>query len=91
MAMTWVAVAAFVLVGALIEFVRRLAVQLALTDRPDTRKSHERPTPYPGVPSSSLTSSCRRPSRRAEQDPRPRLLLVAAAAVVLGLVPMLAA
>jgi UDP-GlcNAc:undecaprenyl-phosphate/decaprenyl-phosphate GlcNAc-1-phosphate transferase len=87
MAMTWVAVAAFALVGVLTEFVRRLAVQLALTDRPDMRKSHERPTPYLGgvviavgviVPTTAALSGA---------DPRPRILLVAAMAVaLLGLV-----
>jgi UDP-GlcNAc:undecaprenyl-phosphate GlcNAc-1-phosphate transferase len=47
-AMEWVGVAAFALVGGLTEFVRRLAIQFALTDRPGARKGHERPTPYLG-------------------------------------------
>jgi UDP-GlcNAc:undecaprenyl-phosphate GlcNAc-1-phosphate transferase len=47
-AMGWVGVAAFALVGGLTEFVRRLAIRFALTDRPGARKGHERPTPYLG-------------------------------------------
>lgn len=46
--MGWVGVAAFALVGGLTEFVRRLAIQFALTDRPGARKAHARPTPYLG-------------------------------------------
>jgi UDP-GlcNAc:undecaprenyl-phosphate/decaprenyl-phosphate GlcNAc-1-phosphate transferase len=48
MAMVWVAFTAFVMVGGLTEFVRKLAVHLALTDRPSARKGHRRPTPYLG-------------------------------------------
>ncbi|GLY80686.1 hypothetical protein Airi01_089530 [Actinoallomurus iriomotensis] len=87
MAMTWVAVAAFVLVAILTEFVRRLAVRLALTDRPGMRKSHERPTPYLGgvviaagviVPTVAALSGA---------EAHLRILLVAATAVaLLGLV-----
>jgi UDP-GlcNAc:undecaprenyl-phosphate/decaprenyl-phosphate GlcNAc-1-phosphate transferase len=87
MVMTWVAVTAFVLVGILTEFARRLAVLLALTDRPDMRKSHERPTPYLG--GVGIVCGVVAPTAVALGGAEPRLwiLLVAAAAVaVLGLV-----
>lgn len=87
MAMTWVAVAAFALVGVLTEFARRLAVQLALTDRPDMRKSHKRPTPYLG--GVVIVAGVLAPTVMAVGvgGSRLRILLVAAAAVaVLGLI-----
>jgi UDP-GlcNAc:undecaprenyl-phosphate GlcNAc-1-phosphate transferase len=88
MAMTWVAVAAFALVGVLTEFARRLAVQLALTDRPDMRKSHQRPTPYLG--GVVIVAGVVAPTVIAvggRGGPRLRILLVAAAAVaILGLI-----
>ncbi|MGI5231936.1 MraY family glycosyltransferase [Actinoallomurus sp. CA-142502] len=75
------------LVAILTEFVRRLAVRLALTDRPGMRKSHERPTPYLGgvviaagviVPTVAALSGA---------EAHLRILLVAATAVaLLGLV-----
>jgi UDP-GlcNAc:undecaprenyl-phosphate GlcNAc-1-phosphate transferase len=87
MAMTWVAVVAFALVGVLTEFARRLAIRLSLTDRPGARKSHKQPTPYLGgvvivigvlVPTAVAVGGA---------DPRVRTLLVAATAVaLLGLV-----
>lgn len=46
--MEWVGVAAFALVGGLTEFIRRIALRLALTDRPGVRKAHQSPTPYLG-------------------------------------------
>lgn len=46
--MEWVGVAAFVFVGGLTEFIRRIAIRFSLTDRPSTRKAHKRPTPYLG-------------------------------------------
>ena len=46
--MEWAGVVAFVLVGGLTEFVRRFAIRLSLTDVPDQRKGHKRPTPYLG-------------------------------------------
>src|SRR3569833_3343651 len=46
--MEWAGVVAFVLVGGLTEFVRRFAIRLSLTDAPDQRKGHKRPTPYLG-------------------------------------------
>ncbi|GAB2821426.1 MraY family glycosyltransferase [Actinoallomurus bryophytorum] len=48
MPMAWVGFVAFAIVGGLTEFVRRLAVKLALTDRPGARKGHQHPTPYLG-------------------------------------------
>ena len=85
--MTWVAVMAFALVGVLTEFARRLAVQLALTDRPDMRKRHERPTPYLG--GAVIVAGVLLPTVVAVGGggSRLRILLVAAAAVaILGLV-----
>jgi UDP-GlcNAc:undecaprenyl-phosphate GlcNAc-1-phosphate transferase len=86
MAMTWVAVTAFALVGVLTEFARRLAVQLALTDRPDMRKSHKRPTPYLG--GAVIVAGVLVPTVAAGGGgSRLWIVLVAAAAVaVLGLV-----
>lgn len=83
MAMTWVAITAFALVGILTEFVRRLAVHLALTDRPDMRKSHKRPTPYLG--GVVIVAGVLLPTVVAVGGggPRLRILLVAAAAVAL--------
>lgn len=46
--MEWAGVVAFALVGGLTEFVRRFAIRLSLTDVPDQRKGHQRPTPYLG-------------------------------------------
>lgn len=84
--MEWAGVMAFVLVGGLTEFVRRLAIQWALTDRPAAHKAHERPTPHLGgvviavgvlLPTAILMSG----------DARLRTLVIAAAVVaVLGLV-----
>src|SRR3954463_16332144 len=48
MPLAWVGFVAFMTVGGLTEFVRRLAVKLALTDRPGARKGHQHPTPYLG-------------------------------------------
>lgn len=87
MAMTWVAAAAFVLVGGLTEFVRRLAVQLALTDRPDTRKSHKRPTPYLGGVVIAVGVLVPTVVAMSGGTPRFRVLLVAATVIaLLGLV-----
>jgi UDP-GlcNAc:undecaprenyl-phosphate GlcNAc-1-phosphate transferase len=87
MAMTWVAVAAFVLVGVLTEFVRRLAVQLVLTDRPGLRKGHARPTPYLGGVVIVVGVLAPTVVAVAGGDPRLRIVLVAATAVaLLGLV-----
>jgi UDP-GlcNAc:undecaprenyl-phosphate GlcNAc-1-phosphate transferase len=86
MALTWVGIAAFVMVGGLTEFVRRLAIQLALTDRPDVRKSHRRPTPYLG--GVVIAIGVLLPTLFAvRDDAHLRTLLVAATAVaLLGLV-----
>jgi UDP-GlcNAc:undecaprenyl-phosphate GlcNAc-1-phosphate transferase len=87
MAMTWVAVAAFALVGILTEFARRLAVQLALTDRPGMRKSHDDPTPYLGGVVIVIGVLAPTAIAVGGADPRVRILLVAATAVaLLGLV-----
>lgn len=48
MTIAWVALAAFAIVGGLTEFMRKLAIGLALTDRPGAHKGHQRPTPYLG-------------------------------------------
>ncbi|WP_329254285.1 MULTISPECIES: MraY family glycosyltransferase [Actinoallomurus] len=69
------------------EFVRRLAVQLSLTDRPDMRKSHERPTPYLGGVVIAVGVIAPTIAALSGGDPRLRILLVAATAVaLLGLV-----
>jgi UDP-GlcNAc:undecaprenyl-phosphate/decaprenyl-phosphate GlcNAc-1-phosphate transferase len=83
MAMTWVAVMAFALVGILTEFARRLAVRLSLTDRPGARKSHKQPTPYLG--GAAIVIGVLVPTAVAVggADPRVRILLVAATAVAL--------
>jgi UDP-GlcNAc:undecaprenyl-phosphate/decaprenyl-phosphate GlcNAc-1-phosphate transferase len=87
MAMTWVPVVAFALVGISTEFVRRLAIQLALTDRPGRRKSHRRPTPYLG--GVVIVAGVLVPTLLAVGggDARLRVVLAAAGAVaLLGLV-----
>lgn len=85
--MSWVAVAAFALVGVLTEFARRLAVRLALTDLPGTRKSHKRPTPHLG--GAVIVVGVLLPTVAAVGGggPRLRIMLVAATIVaLLGLV-----
>ncbi len=84
--MAWVGFAAFAIVGGLTEFVRKLAVQLALTDRPGARKGHRRPTPYLG--GVGIVAGVLGPAAVAlgGGDVRLRVLFAAAAAVaVLGL------
>ncbi|GAB2825927.1 MraY family glycosyltransferase [Actinoallomurus bryophytorum] len=82
MAMEWVGVAAFALVGGLTEFIRRIAIRFALTDRPSARKAHKSPTPYLGgvvivlgvlLPSAVLVSG----------DGRLRTLVLASLAIAL--------
>jgi UDP-GlcNAc:undecaprenyl-phosphate/decaprenyl-phosphate GlcNAc-1-phosphate transferase len=85
--MAWVGFMAFAIVGGLTEFVRRLAVKLALTDRPGARKSHRHPTPYLG--GVVIVAGVLGPAAVAlgGGDMRMRIVLVAAAAVaLLGLV-----
>jgi UDP-GlcNAc:undecaprenyl-phosphate GlcNAc-1-phosphate transferase len=84
MAMAWVGAAAFVLVAVLTEFVRRLAIHLALTDRPGARKGHNCPTPYLG--GVVIVAGVLAPTILGG-DPRLRAILLPAAAVaLLGLV-----
>jgi UDP-GlcNAc:undecaprenyl-phosphate GlcNAc-1-phosphate transferase len=86
MAMTWVAVTAFALVGISTELARRLAVRLELTDRPDTRKGHERPTPYLGGVVIVIGVLAPTAVAVGGRDPRLTLLLAAATMVAaLGL------
>jgi UDP-GlcNAc:undecaprenyl-phosphate GlcNAc-1-phosphate transferase len=85
--MAWVGFAAFAMVGGLTEFVRKLAIQLALTDRPGARKGHRRPTPYLG--GVVIVAGVLSPATVAVGggDTGLRVVLVAAAAVaLLGLV-----
>jgi UDP-GlcNAc:undecaprenyl-phosphate GlcNAc-1-phosphate transferase len=85
--MAWVGFVAFAIVGGLTEFVRMLAVRLALTDRPGARKGHQRPTPYLG--GVVIVVGVLGPTAVAMGggDMRLRIVLVAAAAVaLLGLV-----
>jgi UDP-GlcNAc:undecaprenyl-phosphate GlcNAc-1-phosphate transferase len=75
------------LVGVLTEFVRRLAVRLSLTDRPDMRKSHQRPTPYLGGVVIVVGVIAPTIAALGGADPHLRILLAAATAVaLLGLV-----
>jgi UDP-GlcNAc:undecaprenyl-phosphate GlcNAc-1-phosphate transferase len=85
--MAWVGFMAFAIVGGLTEFVRRLAVKLALTDRPGERKGHQRPTPYLG--GVVIVAGVLGPTAAAVGggDLLMRIVLVAAAAVaLLGLI-----
>jgi UDP-GlcNAc:undecaprenyl-phosphate GlcNAc-1-phosphate transferase len=81
--MAWVGLAAFAMVGILTEFVRKLAVQLSLTDRPGARKGHGRPTPYLG--GVVIVAGVLGPVTVAVggADPRLRIVLPAAAGVAL--------
>lgn len=83
--MEWVGVAAFALVGGLTEFARRFAVQFALTDKPDGRKSHNRPMPYLG--GVGIVAGVLTPVLAAVGDTRLHAIVLAALTVAaLGLV-----
>jgi UDP-GlcNAc:undecaprenyl-phosphate GlcNAc-1-phosphate transferase len=87
MPIAWVGFVAFAIVGGLTEFVRRIAVKLALTDRPGVRKGHRHPTPYLG--GVVIVVGVLGPVAVAVGggDARMRIVLIAAAAVaLLGLV-----
>ena len=80
------ALAALVLADALSEALRRFALRRGLTDRPDLRKSHARPTPYLGgvaIAVGTLASGC---ALVPHWDRRIGVIVAASAAVaVLGL------
>jgi UDP-GlcNAc:undecaprenyl-phosphate GlcNAc-1-phosphate transferase len=85
--MEWAGVVAFALVGGLTEFVRRLAIRLSLTDAPDPRKSHKRPTPYLGGVLIAIGVLAPSVIALSGGDARLRTLVLAATAVaLLGLV-----